>query len=160
MGRLPALKRLPRFPIPGILLARLEVDQRVQGQGLGRYLFEETLGLTLNLARSGPVTFRLLVTDASDAQAARFYERFGFVRLAEQHSCRMVLDLLPLPTAVEALLEGMPVKTEGGGAIRGAPVPHQACPGAARGLSRRDTFTGNLLVPYGLPMHHLTPVAP
>jgi hypothetical protein len=31
---LPELDRLPRFPIPGVLLARLAVDARVQGRGL------------------------------------------------------------------------------------------------------------------------------
>lgn len=90
---IPALERLPRFPIPGVLLARLAVDSRAQGQGLGRYLFEEALGLTLQLARSGPVSFRLFVTDALDADAARFYARFGLVQLAEGYPCRMVLDL-------------------------------------------------------------------
>ena len=92
----PDLDRLPRFPIPGILLARLAVDSRVQGQGLGRFLFEEALGLTLQLARSGPVTFRLLVTDAIDADAARFYERRGLIRLSDEYPCRLVLDLRPI----------------------------------------------------------------
>jgi GNAT superfamily N-acetyltransferase len=91
-----SLQRLPRFPIPAVLLARLAVDERVQGQGLGRYLLEEALGLTLQLARSGPVAFRLFVTDALDQAAAEFYERFGFTRLAEEFPCRMVLDLKPL----------------------------------------------------------------
>lgn len=91
-----SLARLPRFPIPAVLLARLAVDQRAQGQGLGRYLFEEALGLTLQLVRSGPVAFRLFVTDAIDETAARFYERFGFARLADEFPCRMVLDLKPL----------------------------------------------------------------
>lgn len=90
------LDRLPQFPIPGVLLARLAVDERVQGQGLGRYLFEEALGLTLALARSGPISFRLFVTDAIDADAARFYERFGLFRLSDAYPCRMVLDLEPL----------------------------------------------------------------
>jgi GNAT superfamily N-acetyltransferase len=90
-----SLQRLPGFPIPAVLLARLAVDERVQGQGLGRYLFEEALGLTLQLARSGPVAFRLFVTDAIDEAAAEFYERFGFTRLAEEFPCRMVLDLKP-----------------------------------------------------------------
>jgi GNAT superfamily N-acetyltransferase len=92
----PNLTRLPRFPIPGVLLARLAVDTRVQGQGLGRYLFEEALGLTLQLAKAGPVAFRLLVTDAIDATAARFYERHGLVRLGDEYPCRMVLDLRPI----------------------------------------------------------------
>ena len=33
-----SLDRLPGFPIPAVLLARLAVDERVQGQGLGRAL--------------------------------------------------------------------------------------------------------------------------
>jgi len=97
VGELPALARLPRFPIPGLLLARLAVDQRVQGQGLGRHLFEEALGIALTLARSGPVAFRLLVTDAIDPDAERFYARFGLARLSGGASPRrMVLDLRPL----------------------------------------------------------------
>jgi hypothetical protein len=35
------------------------------------------LGLTLQLAKAGPVAFRLLVTDAIDATAGRFYQRHG-----------------------------------------------------------------------------------
>lgn len=87
---------MPRFPIPAILLARLAVDSRVQRQGLGTYLFEEALGMTISLVRSGPVAFRLLVTDAIDRRARRFYERFGLIALADSYPCRMVLDLAPL----------------------------------------------------------------
>jgi GNAT superfamily N-acetyltransferase len=94
--RHPNLARLPRFPIPGVLLARLAVDARLQGQGLGRYLFEEALGRTIQLAKAGPVAFRLFVTDAIDEGAVRFYERRGFARLGEAFPCRMVLDLAPL----------------------------------------------------------------
>ncbi|MFY0528953.1 GNAT family N-acetyltransferase [Archangium gephyra] len=93
-----SVERGAGFPIPGVLLARLAVDQRVQGQGLGRFLFEEALGLTLQLAQSGPVAFRLFFTDATEEQAACFYEQFGFTRLADEYPCRMVLDLLPLLT--------------------------------------------------------------
>jgi GNAT superfamily N-acetyltransferase len=96
VGAIESLQRLPGFPIPAVLLARLAVDQRVQGQGLGRYLFEEALGLTLQLARVGPVAFRLFVTDAIDNGAMEFYERFGLTRLGEEFPCRMVLDLQPL----------------------------------------------------------------
>lgn len=90
------LDRLPAFPIPGILLARLAVDSHVQGQGLGRFLFEEALGLTLELARTGPIAFRLFVTDAIDEAAARFYEHFGLARLSDAFPCRMALDLKPM----------------------------------------------------------------
>lgn len=93
---LPALERLPRFPIPGVLLARLAVDTRVHGQGLGRFLFEEALGLTLQLARTRPVSFRLFITDALDAEAVGFYRHFGLASLSDSYPCRMVLDLRPL----------------------------------------------------------------
>lgn len=96
IARLPELDRLPRFPIPGLLLARLAVDTRIRGQGLGRYLFEAALGLTLQLAQTGPAGFRLLVTDALDAEAPRFYQHFGLAPLGDDFPCRMVLDLHPL----------------------------------------------------------------
>lgn len=95
-GNLPALNRLPRFPVPAVLLARLAVDQRTQGQGLGRFLFDEALGLTLTLGQSGPVGFRVLTSDAIDEAAVGFYEHFGFVRITSKPPCRMVLDLRPL----------------------------------------------------------------
>lgn len=96
---LPSLDRLPRFPIPGVLLARLAVDSRVQGQGLGRYLFEQALGLTLQLAKTGPVTFRIFVTDAIDGAAVKFYQRFGLTRLGSEFPCRMAMDIAPLLAA-------------------------------------------------------------
>ena len=96
VGSIESLDRLPGFPIPAVLLARLAVDDRVQGQGVGRYLFEEALGLTFQLARNGPVAFRLFVTDAIDEGAAQFYEHFGLLRLIGEFPCRMVLDLKPL----------------------------------------------------------------
>jgi GNAT superfamily N-acetyltransferase len=94
-----ALDRLPRFPIPAVLLARLAVDRRVQGQGLGTWLFDEALRKTLLLASEGPIGLRVLVTDAKNERAADFYERRGLVRLTEgRWPCRMVLDLRPLVT--------------------------------------------------------------
>ena len=93
---IPELDRLPRFPIPGVLLAQLAVDRRVQGQGLGRFLFDEALGKTLTLASVGPVAFRLFVADAISEEAAGFYERRGFERLSSRFPARMVLDLKPV----------------------------------------------------------------
>lgn len=96
LSAIESLQRLPQFPIPGVLLARLAVDHRVQGQGVGRYLLREALGLTLDLTGIGPVAFRLFVTDAIDEAAARFYEHHGFARLHPSARCRLVLDLKPL----------------------------------------------------------------
>jgi GNAT superfamily N-acetyltransferase len=91
------LDRLPRFPIPAVLLARLAVDTRVQGQGLGGRLFDRALEKTLSLAVEGPVGIRVFVTDAKDERAASFYERRGLERLTPgRWPCRMALDLRPL----------------------------------------------------------------
>jgi hypothetical protein len=68
----------------------------LRGEVLGRFLFEEALGITLTLARTGPVAFRVLVTDPIDPDAERFYARCGLVPLANATPCRMVLDLGPL----------------------------------------------------------------
>ena len=40
----PAARKLARHPVPVILLARLAVDQSVQGQGLGESLLLDALG--------------------------------------------------------------------------------------------------------------------
>ena len=93
LNSIEELNGLPRFPIPGVLLSRLAIDHRVQGQGLGRYLFDEALKITLTLAQSSPITFRLFVTDAISEGAVGFYHQFGFVRLSDTLPARMVLDL-------------------------------------------------------------------
>ncbi|MEZ5584028.1 MAG: hypothetical protein R3F37_15965 [Candidatus Competibacteraceae bacterium] len=59
-------------------------------------MFEEALGLTLQLAQTGPVAFRLLVTDALNDDAMRFYMHFGLTALGDDFPCRMVLDPRPL----------------------------------------------------------------
>lgn len=96
-----SLQRLPGFPIPGVLLARLAVDRRASGQGLGRYLFEEALGRALRLVQDGPVHVRLFVADAIDENAVGFYRHFGMTRLSEGYPARMVLDLKKLVPALE-----------------------------------------------------------
>ena len=102
LSSVEALQGLPRFPVPGVLLSRLAIDHRVQGQGLGRYLFDEALKITLTLTQSGPITFRLFVTDAISEAAVSFYHQFGFVRLSDELPARMVLDL----KTILALREG------------------------------------------------------
>ncbi|WP_437969155.1 hypothetical protein WMF04_07630 [Sorangium sp. So ce260] len=62
----------------------LEPNQKAMPRRIcwrGRTWPSMTLGLTLQLAHTGPVAFRLFVTDAIDARAARLCERFGLARL-------------------------------------------------------------------------------
>jgi ribosomal protein S18 acetylase RimI-like enzyme len=96
LATLPGLSRLPSFPIPGILLARLAVDTNAQGQGLGRYLLEGALGQALQAEED--VGVRLFVTDAIDKEAVSFYKHFGFHVVSDSgdYPQKMVLDLLPI----------------------------------------------------------------
>lgn len=71
-----AAKGMPRHPIPAALLARLAVDQGVQGHGIGAWLLRDAMLRTLAAAES--VGIRVLLVHAVDDNARRFYERHGF----------------------------------------------------------------------------------
>lgn len=63
-------------PVPAVLLARLAVDLKVQGSGLGRHLLRDAMLRTVTAADA--VGIRVLLVHAKHEQARRFYERFGF----------------------------------------------------------------------------------
>jgi GNAT superfamily N-acetyltransferase len=91
-----AAKKLPRHPVPVALLARLAVDQAVQGSGLGRALLTDALRRCLDL--SGQLGIHAVEVDAIDPQAKAFNEKFGFVALQDN-----ALHLyLPLATIEDA----------------------------------------------------------
>ena len=70
-------KRLPRYPtLPALLIGRLAVDQRYQGQGIGRALLTSALSRSLRLRTEvGAIG---VIVDAKDDRARQFYERYGF----------------------------------------------------------------------------------
>lgn len=70
-------KRLPRYPIPVILLARLAVDQSAQGQRLGEKLLLHALRRCSRISEY--VGVYAVVVDALNERAHRFYLRYGFV---------------------------------------------------------------------------------
>jgi GNAT superfamily N-acetyltransferase len=70
-------EELPPHPIPIILLARLAVDQREQGAGLGKGLLRDALLRTVQAADIGGL--RAMLTHAKDDEAKTFYKRYGFV---------------------------------------------------------------------------------
>lgn len=69
-------KRLPMYPVPAIRVGRLAVAQTEQGRGYGQLLLGHTVNLVLSVRQTMGV--RVLIVDAKDAAAARFYEGFGF----------------------------------------------------------------------------------
>lgn len=62
--------------IPGYLLARLALDTGLQGHGLGGDLLRDALERVVEAAEVA--SGRLLVVDAIDDQAAKFYQKYDF----------------------------------------------------------------------------------
>ncbi len=70
------VRGMPGYPVGMVLIARLAVDKREQGAGLGARLFADALRMAVLAGES--VAARLVVVDALDEQAAGFYRRHGF----------------------------------------------------------------------------------
>jgi GNAT superfamily N-acetyltransferase len=74
-------KKLPKHPIPVALLGRLAVDRVAQGRGLGEELLIDSLRRCLDLSdKIGIFAVEVL---AIDAEAKRFYVKYGFVPLLD-----------------------------------------------------------------------------
>jgi GNAT superfamily N-acetyltransferase len=71
-----ASKGMPRHPIPAMLLARLAVDESVQGEGIGATLLADAMERTLRVAEEAGI--RLLLVHAVDEDARSFYLHYGF----------------------------------------------------------------------------------
>ena len=70
-------KGLARHPVPIMLLARLGVDRRWQGQGIGKALLKDAMLRTLQAADIASI--RAFAVHAKDENARRFYEHFNFI---------------------------------------------------------------------------------
>jgi GNAT superfamily N-acetyltransferase len=71
-------KKLPRYPLPVLRLARLAVDESFRKRGLGRQLLRFVLGLALRMAEDFGCAG--IVVDAKPG-AVSFYEQYGFAPL-------------------------------------------------------------------------------
>ena len=89
-------KRLPRYPIPAIRIARLAVDQSEQGKGVGATLIKSAFKRIVLASSSAGVAFA--VVDAKE-EAIPFYEHFGFVRLGEGN-----VLALPIATILKSII--------------------------------------------------------
>lgn len=92
-------KGLPRHPIPIVFLARLAIDRRWQGRGLGAALLVDAIRRVLQIADIAGV--RAIAVHAKDENASRFYEHFGFAPFADQP-----LTLYCLLKDLRAMAEG------------------------------------------------------
>ncbi|WNG31077.1 GNAT family N-acetyltransferase [Cystobacter fuscus] len=75
-------KRLPNYPVPAIIIARLARDSRVRGKGYGETLLDDAhlRALAIN-AQSGALC---VIVDAKDASARDFYKKFGYEPLLSE----------------------------------------------------------------------------
>ncbi len=69
-------KGLGKCDVPIMLLARLAVDQREQGKGLGKALLKDAILRTMQAAEIADLKF--LLVHAKDESAAAFYRKHGF----------------------------------------------------------------------------------
>jgi len=92
-------RKLGRYDVPVFRLGRLAIYRSVQGQGLGGDLLlaagERALAVA---AEVGGVA---LAIDAKDADAARWYARFGALKLLDD-PLKLILPLSVVAAALEA----------------------------------------------------------
>ena len=82
-------KGLPRhFPIPVAILARLAVDARQQGRGIGAALLNDALIRVIRA--SDQVAVRAVVVHSINERASSFYARYGFRALTKAPSTLMI----------------------------------------------------------------------
>jgi len=98
-ARVPAdlTRKLGRYDVPVFRLARLAVDRSAQGRGLGGDLL--LLAGERALAVATAVGGVALAIDAKDEPAARWYQRFGALRLLDD-PLKLVLPLTVIAAAL------------------------------------------------------------
>ena len=102
-----ARRKLPRYPLPVLRLARLAVDRQAQGQGLGGQLLRFVLQLATRMADDFGCAG--VVVDAKRG-AVEFYAKHGFIALEAVHGQS---DVRPRPTAMFLAMRAIRAASEG-----------------------------------------------
>ena len=76
-------KKLPRSyeAIPTTLLGRLAIDNKFQGQGIGKLILVDALKRSYELSKT--IGSFAVVVDPIDKDAERFYDKYGFIKLPD-----------------------------------------------------------------------------
>ena len=93
-------KRLPAYPLPVLRLARLGVDTRAQGLGIGKALLRHVL--TLAVQQRDRIGCVGVVTDAKP-EAAGFYQGLGFVPVEGVREGLLHGEPLPMFLAIDTV---------------------------------------------------------
>jgi predicted GNAT family N-acyltransferase len=94
-GTIPdaAQKHIPRYPVvSATLIGRLAISRDNQGMGLGPVLLAKVLQKAYENASIAGSS--MVVVDAMDDRAVRFYQAHGFIKLPE--SMRLILPMLTI----------------------------------------------------------------
>jgi GNAT superfamily N-acetyltransferase len=93
-------KRLPAYPLPVLRLARLGVDERARGQGLGKALLRHVFQLAAE--QRDELGCIGVVTDAK-AEAGRFYTALGFEPLISLREGALHGDPTPMFLHIDSI---------------------------------------------------------
>ena len=76
-------KKLPKTyeSIPTTLLGRLAIDDRFQGQGMGKLLLIDALKRSYQISKT--IASFAVVVDPIDQDAENFYNKYGFIKLPD-----------------------------------------------------------------------------
>lgn len=95
-------RKLPRYPLPVLRLARLAVDESARGQRLGEQLLRFVLKLAIRMANEYGCTG--VVVDAKP-EAVAFYAKYGFMALDPLEGQS---DARPQPTPMFLAMRAIP----------------------------------------------------
>ena len=92
-------KLIPRYPmVSATLMGRLAVDVEFQGHGLGAILL--AMALRSAYENAAQVGSSMVVVDALDERAARFYAAHGFIQLPA--SMRLILPMQTIAALISS----------------------------------------------------------
>ena len=75
-------RRLPRYPVPVVLLGRLAISGTHHGQGVGSIHLADALQRIIHA--SDVIAVYAVVVDALNNSVVKFYRQFGFIPLPKQ----------------------------------------------------------------------------
>jgi GNAT superfamily N-acetyltransferase len=90
-------KKLPRHPVPVLLLGRLAVDRTLHGQGAGKFLLRDAVRRCVSV--SDQIGAFAIYVEVIDDQAVRFYQKFSF-RLLLPEPDKLFLKISDAHTAI------------------------------------------------------------
>jgi GNAT superfamily N-acetyltransferase len=91
-AEIPTDQRLPGYPVPVVLLARLAVDRNFARRGLGEKTLIYALRKALELTESGLPAFGV-VLDVLDKDALRFYRSFDAFETLSEEPLRLFVSM-------------------------------------------------------------------